>query len=53
MVVTNGNEEISYLPTKEDFERGGYEPSVCVAEPGSTDLYVQGAHRLLKRIFGR
>lgn len=53
LVTPNCNETITYLPSLDDFEKGGYEPSVCVAEPGSTDLYVSGAARLIKRILER
>jgi hypothetical protein len=51
VTVSICNEDMSYLPTKEAFERGGYEPSVCLAEPGSTDMYIEGAHRLLEKLY--
>jgi len=52
ILATVCNEELGYLPTREEFERGGFETATCVAEPGSTDRYVEGAHRLLGRIYG-
>ncbi|MBL8028264.1 MAG: hypothetical protein JNL74_17710 [Fibrobacteres bacterium] len=50
ITMTLCNEEMSYVPTLEDFDKGGYEPSVCLVEPGSTSLYVQTAQNLLKEI---
>jgi hypothetical protein len=44
------NESLSYIPSRDAFDKGGYEPSVCMVEPGSTDLYEAAAQRLLKRL---
>ena len=53
MLVTIANECISYIPTDEERERGGYEPSVSVVAPGSPDTLIQSAHKFLARIYGR
>jgi len=45
------NEYVSYLPTDEERTKGGYESSVSIMAPGSPDILVQSAHRLLDRIY--
>jgi sugar lactone lactonase YvrE len=45
------NEELSYIPSLDDFEKGGYEPSVCLTEPGSTGIIVAAAQKLLARCY--
>jgi hypothetical protein len=53
MLVTIANECISYIPTDEEREMGGYEPSVSIVAPGSPDTLIQSAHKFLSRIYGR
>jgi len=42
----------SYMPTDEERLKGGYEPSVAIMAPGSPDILIQSAHKLLNRIYG-
>lgn len=51
VLVTIANEYVSYLPTDEERLKGGYEPSVSIMAPGSPDILIQSAHKLLKRIY--
>lgn len=51
VLVTIANEYVSYLPTDEEREKGGYEPSVAIAVPGSPEVLIEASHRLLDRIY--
>jgi hypothetical protein len=53
MLATLANEYISYFPMKEDYARGGYEPSVSLVVPGAEQNLVKGAHTLLNRIYAK
>jgi hypothetical protein len=53
VLVTIANEYVSYLPTDEERLKGGYEASVSIMAPGSPELLIQSAHRLLARIYGK
>ncbi len=52
-LVSIANEYVSYLPTDEERLKGGYESSVSIMIPGSPEILVQSAHRLLDRIYGK
>ncbi len=52
ILVSIANEYVSYIPTDEERQQGGYEPSVSIVEPGSPDLLVKTSHKLLERIYG-
>lgn len=52
VLVSLANEYVSYLPTDEERLKGGYESSVSIMIPGSPEILVQSAHRLLDRIYG-
>jgi len=52
VLVTIANEYVSYLPTDEERLKGGYEPSVSIMTPGSPEILVRSAHRLLDRVYG-
>ena len=51
VLVTIANEYVSYLPTDEERLKGGYESSVSIMTPGSPDLLIRSAHKLLDRIY--
>ena len=51
VLVTIANEYVSYLPTDEERLKGGYESSVSIMTPGSPDILIESAHRLLDRIY--
>ena len=51
VLVTIANEYVSYLPTDEERLKGGYESSVSIMTPGSPDILIRSAHRLLDRIY--
>jgi hypothetical protein len=51
VLVSIANEYVSYLPTDEERLKGGYESSVSIMTPGSPDILVQSAHKLLGRIY--
>jgi hypothetical protein len=52
VMVSIANEYVSYIPTDEERVKGGYEPSVSIVVPGSPDLMIKSAHKLLSRIYG-
>ncbi len=52
IVVSIANEYISYIPTDDEREHGGYESSVAIVLPGSPDLLAKSSHKLLDRIYG-
>ena len=51
VLVSIANEYVSYLPTDEERLKGGYESAVCIMTPGSPDILVEAAHRLLGRVY--
>ncbi|MCK5463285.1 MAG: hypothetical protein KAI95_09725, partial [Bacteroidales bacterium] len=51
VLVSIANEYVSYLPTDEERLKGGYESSVSIMTPGSPDILIQSAHKLLDRIY--
>jgi hypothetical protein len=51
VVVSVANENISYLVPPEDFNQGGYEPSVCLADPAHLPNLVTASHRLLQEMY--
>ncbi len=51
VLVAIANEYVSYLPTDEERLKGGYESSVSIMTPGSPDILIKSAHRLLDRIY--
>ena len=51
VLVSIANEYVSYLPTDEERLKGGYESSVSIMTPGSPDILIKSAHRLLDRIY--
>jgi hypothetical protein len=51
VLVSIANEYVSYLPTDEERVKGGYESSVSIMTPGSPDILIQSAHKLLERIY--
>jgi len=53
VLVSIANEYVSYLPTDEERLKGGYESSVSIMTPGSPDILIQSAHKLLDRIYSK
>jgi hypothetical protein len=53
LLVTIANECISYVPTDEERDKGGYEPGVSIVASGTSDTLIQSAHKLLSTIYGR
>ena len=53
LLVTIANECISYVPTDEEREKGGYEPAVSIVASGTSDTLIQSSHKLLSEIYGR
>ncbi len=53
LLVTVANECISYVPTDEEREKGGYEPAVSIVASGTSDTLIHSAHKLLSAIYGR
>jgi len=51
VLVSIANEYVSYLPTDEERIKGGYESSVSIMTPGSPDILIRSAHKLLDRIY--
>ncbi len=51
LTVGNINEYISYIPPRDKIEQGGYEPSVCIVMPGSAEIMVNAAHKLMNKLF--
>lgn len=52
ILVSIANEYVSYIPTDEERQHGGYESSVSIVKPGSPELLVKSSHKLLERIYG-
>jgi hypothetical protein len=46
------DEYAGYFPLKEDYEKGGYEPSVSLVPPGAADNFTAAAQGLLKGMIG-
>jgi hypothetical protein len=53
LLVTSTNECISYIPTDEEREKGGYEPGVSIVASGTSDTLIHSSHKLLSMIYGR
>jgi|WetSurMetagenome_2_1015567.scaffolds.fasta_scaffold00791_3 hypothetical protein len=53
LLVTVANECISYIPTDEEREKGGYEPAVSIVASGTSDTLIHSSHKLLARIYER
>ena len=51
VLVSIANDYISYIPTDEAILHGGYEPSVSIIAPGTSELFIQSSERLLGRIY--
>jgi hypothetical protein len=53
LVLGLANDAIGYLPTRESFAQGGYEPTVgsTLYEPGSAERLVDAAVNLLDQLF--
>ncbi len=51
MTVGIANEYISYIPPGDQMEEGGYEPSVCIVNPESSEIIVATAHKLIDKLY--
>ena len=47
MILGNVNEYISYMPPKDEIEKGGYEPSVCLVASDSSEKLLKTACEIL------
>lgn len=50
LIVTVCNEKMSYIPTKKAFREGSYEVTNSIVKPGSGEMLVETAIKLLKEI---
>ncbi len=49
-IVELANDAIGYIPTREAFAQGSYEPTSSPLEPGSGEKIAEAAIALLKRL---
>ena len=45
-VAAYGDDGTWYVPVKEEYPHGGYEPSVAFSDPGIDDLLTQGMQQV-------
>ena len=45
------NECLSYIPPLEEIVKGGYEPSVCLVSPESSEIFVKSAQALIEQMY--
>ena len=50
MVIELANDSVGYLPTRQSYEEGGYEPEASVFAPGCGEQIVDVALDLLKQL---
>jgi hypothetical protein len=50
LVIELANDSFGYVPTKQAFEQGAYEPTNSVIEPGGGERLVQTAVSLLEKL---
>ncbi len=50
MVIELANDSVGYLPTRQSYEEGGYEPEASVFAPGCGEQIVDAALRLLEQL---
>jgi hypothetical protein len=46
-VAAYGDDGTWYVPVKEEYPNGGYEPSVAFSNPGIDDLLTRGMQQIL------
>ena len=52
-VLYNTNDYASYIPTREAYSQGGYEPNATLVGPGSAEIIVSTASTLTAELWGR
>lgn len=50
IVIELANDNVAYVPTKEAFEQGSYEPTNSRVAPGGGEMLVESAARLLREL---
>lgn len=50
IVIELANDSVGYLPTRQSYEEGGYEPEASVFAPGCGEQIVDAALGLLKQL---
>jgi hypothetical protein len=53
ITVGIANEYISYIPPMDKIEEGGYEPSVRLMTPESSEIVINTAHKLLNKMYDK